>query len=68
MTHDELLRCLDKVALVAMARDGDGERAMITTIRTWHGLLGHLSFKTVIALAGSSTYCMLLTDLLSKIH
>ena len=63
-THNELLKCLDKVALVAMAKDANGESA---TIRTWHSWLGHRSFKTVVALAGSSTNCMLITDLLVKV-
>jgi len=64
MTHNELLRCIDKVALVAMAKDADSERV---TIRTWHGLLGHPSSKAVIVLAGSGMNSMLITDLPVKV-
>jgi len=59
MTHDELLRHIDKATLVATAKDADGERA---TIRTWHGLLGHPLSKVVVALAGSGANSMLIMD------
>jgi hypothetical protein len=47
-THEELVKRLEKVALSATAKGGDGMEA---TLLTWHRQLGHSSFKTVVASA-----------------
>jgi len=59
-THKELVECLEKVAMVTMAKGADGTRA---TLMTWHWHLGHPSFKTVVALAKSGTKGMEIMDL-----
>jgi len=48
LTHEELVEHLEKVAMVTTAKGADDTRAMLMT---WDRRLGHLSFKTVVALA-----------------
>ena len=49
-TYPELVEHLLKVTMTVTVRGGN---RMEATLMTWHGWLGHLSFKTVVALARS---------------
>ena len=62
-TQDELGERLATVAMVTTAKGGDGTRA---SLMTWHRRLGHLSFKTVVALAESGADGIVITDLPRK--
>jgi GAG-pre-integrase domain len=63
-THEELARRLETVVMVATARGAEGTKA---TLLTWHRRLGHLSFKTVVALSESGANGMVITDLPTNI-
>ena len=64
LTYLELVECLLKVAMTAMARGGNGMEA---TLMTWHRWLGHPSFKTVVVLARSSMSGIVISNIPVKI-
>ena len=64
LTYPELVECLLKVAMTVMAR---GENGMEATLMTWHRWLGHLSFKTVVALARSGASGIVISDIPARI-
>jgi hypothetical protein len=62
-THEELVKRLEKVALSATAKGGDGMEALLP----WHRCLGHPSFKSVVTLAESGASGIVITDMPAKI-
>ena len=60
---DELVECLEKVAMVATAKGPDGKRA---SLMTWHRRLGHSSFKTVVVSTKKGVSGMEISDLPEK--
>jgi transposase InsO family protein len=63
-TYEELEQRLDRVALVATAKGGNGTEA---SLMTWHRRLGHPTFKTVVELARKGASGMVITDLPAEI-
>lgn len=61
-THQDIVGCLNSVMLAATAK---GEKDSKATLMTWHGQLGHPSFKTVVKLAKSHMGRMAVRDLRS---
>ena len=64
LTYPELVECLLKVTMTVTARGGNGMEAMLMT---WHRWLGHLLFKTVVALARSGASGIVISDIPAKI-
>ena len=64
LTYPEVVERLLKVAMTAMARGGN---RMEATLMTWHRWLGHLLFKTVVALARSGTSGIVISNIHAKI-